>query len=362
MKIEDLLIVDPVDGEYTGSVKIGKGKIVDIRRYHCTPKAILMPGFVDVHTHGQYGIDTMSAKAENFEEWAKRNFEQGVTTFLPTTVSASFEDILKVEDALAKLPSSIAGLHLEGPFISKEKKGAQNPEHIISVTNGFEQILRYPVKIITAAPEIDGFNRLVGICRKKGIVVSIGHSMATYSVLRRAFEMGIDRITHFPNALSTLHHRELGVTGSGLYLDFNLEIIADGIHSVPEFVDFVYRVKGADRLMLVTDSISATGLENGIYELGGLKLELKGKRAELVESRSLAGSTLLFNDAVKNFRKFTNCSLKELSKVSSYNSLLSLGITGLGRIKEGYTANLALLNEDLTVLKTIFKGEEVYNK
>ncbi|OAA32532.1 N-acetylglucosamine-6-phosphate deacetylase [Kosmotoga arenicorallina S304] len=362
MKLENILIVDPVDGEYTGSINIEDEEIVDIRRLECTPKAIVMPGFVDPHTHGQRGIDTMSAKPRDFEVWAELNFQQGVTSFLPTTVSSSFEALRKVLFNLQELPLSIVGVHLEGPFINPEKKGAQNPDFIYPFDERLESVLKNPVKLITAAPEIDGFKKLLELSESRKIKVSIGHSSATYKAMKTAFESGADRITHFPNALVPIHHRELGGMGSGLYLDFKLELIADGVHLAPEFVDLVYRIKGPDKIMLVTDSISAAGLEDGIYDLGGLDVEVRDGKCRLARDGSIAGSSLLFNNAVKNFKKFTGCNLMELSKVSSYNSIRELGIEKLGRIARGYFANLVVLDESLTVLKTFFKGIEVYKR
>ena len=362
MELEKALIVDPVDGEYTGSVTIGDEKIAEIRRFSCTPEVIVMPGFVDLHTHGQRGIDAMSASPQDFGKWAEMNFQQGVTTFLPTTVSASLENLQEVMQNLSQLPLSIAGLHLEGPFINSEKKGAQNPDFIYPFTERHEVVLKAPVKLITAAPEVKGFEKLLKVAKRRNIEVSIGHSGATYEAMKVAFEMGVRRVTHFPNALTPVHHRELGGTGAGLYLDFNLEMIVDGIHSVPEFVDLVYKVKGADKIMLITDSISAAGLEDGVYNLGGLEVEVIDGKCKLTSNGSIAGSTLLFNDAIKNFKNFTGCSLVELSKVSSYNALKNLDVGKLGRIKEGYIANLVVLDEQLSVLKTLFKGEEVYSK
>ena len=176
-----------------------------------------------------------------------------------------------------------------------------------------------------------------------------------------AFDLGIKKITHFPNALTPLHHREIGGTGSGLYFDFSLEMIVDGIHSSPEFVNLIYRIKGADRIFLITDSMAAAGMPNGKYELGGLDVFVKDGKAVL-DNGALAGSTLLFKNAVKNFSKFTNCTYQELTKVSSYNSLKQMKMTDeLGLIQEGYKANLVLLDMDLNLKQTIFDGEVVYS-
>ncbi|MFO7881050.1 MAG: N-acetylglucosamine-6-phosphate deacetylase [Kosmotogaceae bacterium] len=363
MKIESVLIADPEKGSFTGEVYIEDKKISKVNRKEVEPNFILMPGFVDLHTHAQKGIDTMYATKDEFRQWALNNFEQGVTTFLPTTVSTSLENIEKIIERIKELPLSISGLHLEGPFVNPKKKGAQN-ERFIFPSEGHElnNILREPVKLITAAPEEKGFEKLYNECSRKGIIVSLGHSAGDYVEYKKAYDMGVRKITHFPNALTQLHHREIGGTGSALYLDFNIEMIVDGIHSVPEFVDLTYRIKGADKIHLITDSMAAAGMPEGQYELGGLEVFVKNKKATL-EDGSIAGSTLLFKDAVKNFETFTNCSLRELVRVSSYNSLKSLGMTReLGRIEEGYTANLVLLDNNYNLKQTVFEGEVVYSE
>ncbi|MFW6121364.1 MAG: N-acetylglucosamine-6-phosphate deacetylase, partial [Petrotogales bacterium] len=322
-----------------------------------------MPGFVDLHTHAQKGIDTMYANKDDFKQWAMNNFEQGVTTFLPTTVSTSLENIEKIIDRVKELPLSITGLHLEGPFVNSKKKGAQNDKYIFpSEGQELGKILREPVKLITAAPEEKGFEKLYKECNEKGIIVSLGHSAGGYIEFKKAYDMGVRKITHFPNALTKIHHREIGGTGSSLYLDFDIEMIVDGIHTVPEFIDLTYRIKGADKIYLITDSMAAAGMPEGQYELGGLEVFVKNKKATL-EDGSIAGSTLLFKDAVKNFATFTNCSLQELVKVSSYNSLKSLGMTDeVGFIEEGYTANLVLLDKNYNLKQTLFEGEVVFSE
>jgi N-acetylglucosamine-6-phosphate deacetylase len=363
MIFKNVLIVDPVKGSFTGDVYIENNIISRVDRNEVDHDYILMPGFVDLHTHAQKGIDTMYAKQEDYVQWAKNNFEEGVTTFLPTTVSTSLENIEKIIERIKELPLSIAGLHLEGPFVNPKKKGAQNEKYIFpSEGHDLSRILKEPVKLITAAPEEKGFNTLYKECSKKGIIISLGHSAGDYVEFKNAYDLGVRKITHFPNALTQLHHREIGGTGSALYLDFDIEMIVDGIHSVPEFVDLTYRFKGADKIYLITDSMAAAGMSEGQYELGGLEVTVKNNKATLKDG-SIAGSTLLFKNAVKNFATFTNCSLQELAKVSSYNSLKSLGmIDEVGLIEEGFIANLVLLDGNYNLKQTIFEGDIVYSE
>ncbi|MDK2954300.1 N-acetylglucosamine-6-phosphate deacetylase [Kosmotoga sp. DU53] len=361
MLIERVLIVDPVDGEYTGSVQFGE-KIERIMKKETDYDYILMPGFIDPHTHGLVGIDTMEASKADYEKWINENFSRGVTHFLPTTVSASKADILHILKRFKGVRKSIGGLHLEGPFISIKKKGAQNPEHIRKPSlEELKEIITDSVRLITMAPEVEGFYEVLPYLTERDVRVSIGHSNAVFEDMAKAFQNNVRRITHFPNGLRALHHRELGVVGGALYLDFTIELIVDGVHSSPEFVDFTYRIKGADKIILITDSISATGLKDGSYTLGGLDVKVVGGKATLADG-TLAGSTLTFDNAVKNFHRFTHCTLKELAMVSSYNAARDLGIDDEGRIKEGYRANFVLLDKELNVVKTVFEGNVVYKK
>jgi N-acetylglucosamine-6-phosphate deacetylase len=362
MIFDKVLIVDPVRGNMTGRVEIENHIISAVVPQNGDPDFILMPGFVDLHTHAQKGIDTMYAGQEEYIQWAQNNFEQGVTTFLPTTVSASIETLEKILGKADRLPLSIDGIHLEGPFINPVKKGAQNAAFIFpSKRRDLSRIIKAPVKLITAAPEVDGFDTLYEVCLQEDVTVSLGHSTAGYTEMKHAYEMGVRKITHFPNALTPLLHREIGATGAGLYMDFDIEMIVDGIHTSPEFVDLVYRIKGADRIFLITDSMAAAGMPDGEYELGGLTVYVNGGKAVLKDG-TLAGSTLLFIDGVRNFHRYTRCSYEELVKVSSWNSLKQLKRDDtVGRIEEGYLANLVLLDKNLRLLKTVFQGELVYS-
>jgi len=365
-KIGNILIVDPIKGEFVGNVLVDGGRIESvIPKNSDVYKYIAMPGFIDLHTHGCIGKDTMRLSAEDLEGWEKFLYSQGVTAFLPTTVSAKKEDMLRVskfvdEYVHERAYTSVYGIHYEGPYINIEKKGAQNSDMIrAATTEEIREVISSVVKLITMAPEVEGFYDVLTVLKENKTVVSLGHTNAGFKDMRRAFLYGVNRITHFPNAIKGLHHRELGGVGAGLYLDFEIEMIVDGIHLAPEFVDMIYRIKGADKIMLITDSIDAAGLEDGKYNLGGLDVTVKNGKATLPDG-TLAGSTLLFNKAIKNFKKFTNCSLRELAKVSSYNAARNLAIEDVARIEEGYKANIVLLDKELNVIRTYLNGETVY--
>ncbi|PLV56922.1 N-acetylglucosamine-6-phosphate deacetylase [Thermotoga sp. SG1] len=362
MVLERVLIVDPVDGEFTGDVEVSDGIISHIRKRECTPKRILMPGFVDPHIHGVMGADTMNCDFEKMEEFL---YSQGVTTFLATTVSTSLEkmkEILeKAKDYIFKNPkTSLFGVHIEGPYIAKEKKGAHSERYIRPPSKEELKKIDFPAKMLTFAPEIRGSEILLELLRR-GITLSAGHSNATFEEFMKFYREGVKRITHFPNALRILHHREIGITGAGLLLDdVKVELICDGVHLSKEMVKLVYRIKGASGIILITDSISAAGLKEGTTTLGDLVVKVK-EGVPRLEDGTLAGSTLFFSNAVKNFQRFTGASLKELAIVSSYNSCLELGLADRGRIKEGMKADLVLLDEDLNVVMTVKNGGTVFS-
>lgn len=351
MILENVLLVSPTEREFVCDIEIENGMIVNIKKKDTSWKYILFPGFVDTHTHGYMGIDCMYASSKDFENWASLLEKEGVTYLFPTTVSASKDSIEKViyEFKNAKHPS-LSGIHLEGPFINKEKAGAQNKEFITSFSREKLPKNLDSVKIITAAPEIEGFEKLYSFSLHKKIKLSIGHSNAKFNEFKFWYNKGINRITHFPNALSQFHHREVGAIGAAILLDFYVELIVDGIHLSPEFVKFVYKTIGPSRIILITDSISAAGLSDGRYDLFGLEVNFKNNEARL-SNGTLAGSTLTFSNAVKKFAKITGCSLHELSLVSSYNALKNLGYEI--KIQPGERAKFVLVDQDLNIVKTI---------
>ena len=369
MILDSILMVDPLEGEFTGSLEIEDGKISRVSKKKRSWSFIVIPGFFDPHVHGSFGADTMDLSKKSLEKMEEFFYAQGVTSFLPTTVSCSLEDMLKALDVVEEYMNgrdvtSVLGVHLEGPYISPEKVGAQNPEYVRKPSEKEINALleRDVLRLITMAPEIEGFSEYSKTLMNKGVVISMGHSNAKFEHVKKAYDMGVKRITHFPNALRPLHHREIGITGAGLYFDdIVLELICDGVHLSPQMVKLVYKTKGADRIILITDAISAAGLKDGVYELGGLRVFVENGVARL-SNGSLAGSTLTFINAVRNFRKFTGASLKELTRVSSYNAILNLSIENLGRIKEGYIADLVVLDRDLNLIATVKRGEVVYGK
>lgn len=367
MDLMKVLIVDPIDGEYVADLQTEGERITRIERVNGDFTDILMPGFADVHTHGAFGVNSMTMDYEDLQRWEKELYREGITYFLPTTVSAYADEMNKVHEVVSNYIeknslTSVSGIHLEGPYINVAKKGSQNPSRIRPATaEELNSLSLENALLITMAPEIEGFEEALPILKKNGVVVSLGHTDAKFEDMNRASVLGINRMTHFPNGMNTLHHREIGCVGAGLLLDMMLEMISDGIHSSPDFVKLVYKLKGPSKIILITDSIDATGLEDGKYDLGGLEVRVINGRATLKDG-TIAGSTLKFSQGVRNFQEWTNCSLKELAAVSSFNALRNLGIDDRGRIASGYFADFVLLDKKLEVKETVLSGQTVFRR
>ncbi|KQL35341.1 N-acetylglucosamine-6-phosphate deacetylase [Psychrobacillus sp. FJAT-21963] len=332
---------------------------------------IVFPGFIDMHIHGSAGFDTMDATEEALRGMARSLVKEGTTSFLPTTMTQTTNAI---ETALKNIASFVSktdeaevlGIHVEGPYISPKRAGAQPLEYIIEPT--FEQFDRWQllsnnrIKQITIAPEVTGGLEFVETASSQGIVVSIGHSDASSEEVEKAVKLGVKQATHLYNQMRPFHHREPGVVGSALILDeIKTELIVDFIHCHPNAVKLAYRLKGASGIILITDAMRAKGLPNGSYDLGGQMVSVTEKGAHL-SNGALAGSMLTMDQAIRHFRQATNCSFTELVSMSSTNAAKQLKLSNKGSIAEGLDADLVLLNKDLHVQITICRGQIVFEK
>ncbi|WP_246943411.1 N-acetylglucosamine-6-phosphate deacetylase [Bacillus pinisoli] len=334
---------------------------------------ILIPGMIDIHIHGTGGVDVMDGHKEALETMATYLPKEGTTSFLATTMTEKVEDIKNSLHHLADYINTQAtsgmaemlGIHLEGPFISTMRSGAQSKTHIIPPTIPlFEELQRAAkgtIKITTLAPEVDGGNNLIQYLKKAQVITSIGHSDATYNQVLQAVQDGATHITHMYNGMRGLHHREPGVVGAALLNDkLTLEIIADGIHSHPEMVRMAYLMKPKDKLILITDSISAKCLHPGTYKLGKQEVIVDEKTATLGDG-TIAGSLLKMNEAARNFLGFTNCSLEEIIQFTSENPAKHLNIFDRkGSIDEGKDADFVLINSNFEVFMTCCRGKIAY--
>ena len=325
--------------------------------------AYLSPGFINIHIHGAGGMDTMDATIESLAKISKSIIKDGVTSYLPTTMTMKIDNIFKALKNIKKYlekstaGAQVIGVHLEGPFISEEKKGAQPEEYIINPSPDLFNDYLDIIKIMTLAVEKEGAFELIEKIHKKGIVSSLGHSEAEYEEVMEAQSCGLSLITHLYNAMTGLHHRKPGVVGAALNSELSCEIIADGIHIDPAVLELTAKIKTADQLILVTDSMEASGLEAGEYCFGGQKVKVENGSARL-EDGTLAGSVLTMDQAVRNMLKFSNLELEEVIKMATLNPARLLNMDyKIGQIKVGLQADFVLLDKNLTVKDVYLKGQ-----
>ncbi len=333
---------------------------------------VVVPGFIDEHVHGAAGSDAMDGTMEDLGKIANALASEGTTAFLATTMTQSPENItkaLKAVKAYRELsPESgaeILGVHLEGPFISKNFVGAQPIEYVakpsVEVFKKYQDASGDCVRIVTLAPEVEGSTELIKYLVSQNIVASIGHTNATYADVKKAVEAGATNLTHTYNAMKPLHHREVGTVGSGLLFDeLNCECICDGIHVSGPAIQLLHKNKPADKMTLITDAMRAKHMPDGVSELGGQVVIVKNGEARL-ENGTLAGSVLKMNNAVKNVMKFLNLPLEEVVKLASQNPAKNLGVFDqMGSIKEGKRADFVILDKDLNVVQTVRNGKVIY--
>ncbi|UOR10390.1 N-acetylglucosamine-6-phosphate deacetylase [Halobacillus amylolyticus] len=335
----------------------------------------IVPGFIDVHIHGADGHDVMDASKEALAGMAARLPEEGTTSFLATTMTQSKQNISRAVKTVGEYmkrqkaagQSEILGVHLEGPFISQEKAGAQPLEHIVPPS--IEQFDRWQeesdanIRLVTLAPEAPGGIELIKYLSTNGIVASIGHSSATFDQVTEAVQSGARHITHLYNQMSGLHHREPGIVGSAFLNEkLMVEMIVDHVHARPEAVQLAYQHTKADRTILITDAMRAKCLPEGTYDLGGQNVNVEGNEARLPDG-TLAGSILTLEQAVSNMKQNTNLKIEDLVRITSTNAARQLGVEGRkGSIAVGKDADLVLLDEDFNVVMTVCRGVVTHDR
>lgn len=325
------------------------------------------PGFIDLQVNGGAGYNFEDAPAEGIQKIISFYVSHGTTALLPTTVTAPLGKIRATLERIREVEHpAIIGMHIEGPFISPKRKGAQNPQYILepSLEKFNELVKGYEgfIKIVTIAPELAGAEELIARIKEIGAIPSLGHSDATYEETLKALDEGVNLFTHVFNAMRGVHHREPGAVGAALESDAMVELIVDGIHVHPAAVRLLLKAKGIDNICLITDGISAAGLADGKYGIGGLKVFVQDGVARLADG-TLAGSTLTMDRAVQNFTNFTGCSLPEAVRAASLNPARLLRIADRkGSLEEGKDADLVIFDEDFNVHYTIIGGEIVYSR
>ena len=333
---------------------------------------MLMPGFVDIHSHGRSGHDFCDATDDAFSVIGRDKLKDGVTGFLATGLTRPEEELAELCSAAERYKrrcegATCLGVHLEGPFFNLEMAGAQNPAYIrlpdAGLVRRLDAVSR--VKKVSLAPELDGAEDCIRELSAMGIVSSGGHSAADYAAFERARAAGMTHLTHFCNAMMPIHHlRPTMVTGGLLADDVFVEIITDGVHLSDPMIRLIAKAKGPDRVMVITDSMCAAGEPDGIYSLGGLRVKVEKGRATLADVpydpkavvSNVAGSVALYCDCFRRFVRVTGWPLHEAVKAAGYNQLRSLGITDRGEIAPGQIADIVLVDSDLVPRATFAQG------
>ena len=361
--IEDGSIVfgDKIEAISDGNEIVQNAEVVDLQG------ATVIPGLIDLHIHGYLGADASDGEVAGVEKMAVGIAKNGVTAFLPTTMTLSYAELEKAFDSIRQAKENgtvggaeILGVHAEGPFINPAKCGAQPKEYAVTPDAEFVEKHSDIIKILTFAPEMDADHAVIRrIKEKTDVVISIGHTAAVYDEAMASFDAGISHTTHLFNAMTTLNHRAPGVVGAALTCPcVSCELICDTFHIHPALFSMVHKLKGP-KFNLITDCMRAGGLPDGVYELGGQTVYVNGIRC-LLSDGVIAGSVLKLNEAVRNAHKY-GLTLSEAVNAASLNPAMAIGVDGeRGSLTVGKRADIAVCDGEFNIRKVYRGGNEIY--
>lgn len=361
-----------------GSLLVKNGKIAEISDDNKVyddeltidaSNQLLIPGMVDVHIHGAKGFDMMDGTTKSIQEVSKQCARTGCTSFLATSVTSSLPALEKMIDAVIEVRgneqgAAIAGIHLEGPYLNEKRKGMQNPAYFREPSiKEMESLIDQAdslIKMVTIAPELKGGINLVKYLSDKEVIVAIAHSDATYEEAKQAFQEGASHVTHCFNAMSPIHHRKPGIVTAAFEEEqVSLQAIVDNVHLHPAIVRLMHRIKGPEKLVLITDALQAMGLGDGEYHFGGHQVTVKNGIATL-DDGTLASSTVMMNEALKNTID-NGISLIDAVRMASTTPARLLNMEYSGEIKEDFKADLVLLTDTFEVVWTMKDGEIIFS-
>ncbi|MCI8549949.1 MAG: N-acetylglucosamine-6-phosphate deacetylase [Lachnospiraceae bacterium] len=357
---------------------IRDGKIESVLPYNTHPaekdwgNKRVLPGFLDIHTHGAYGFDTNDGEPEGLRNWIKRLPEEGVTAFLPTTVTGEKEVLVKALKNVAAVAeegcagAEILGIHLEGPYLASAYRGAQPEGAIVKASveefKEYQSVSKGMIRYVTLAPECDEGFALTKYCTKTGVAVSMGHSGASYEQAVMAVANGAVSMTHVYNGMTGYHHRKPGMVGAAFRLrDLYGEVICDGIHSHPAALNNFFQAKGRNYGIMVSDSLEAKGCPpGGSYSLGGQQVELDAQgTARIAGAETIAGSTLKINEGLRILVEEAMVPFDVAVNSCTVNPARCIGIDRRkGKLAAGYDADLVVLEDDYSVVETYCRGEK----
>lgn len=337
-----------------------------------TSNYTVIPGFIDLHIHGANGYDAMDSNPKAIELMASSLVKEGTTGFLATTMTQSTDNIKHALQNISSymrrqnpLASRVLGIHLEGPFIHEDAAGAQPKNCIIkantTIFKMFEKAANNQIKKVSLAPDVDSSLELMDYLKQQQIVISLAHTKSNYNQVLSAIKHGASSITHMYNAMTPLHHRDIGMVGAALlHEELNAELIFDKIHVSVPAAKLLIKTKGVSGVSLITDSMRAKYLQEGIYDLGGQSVHIKAGEARLSDG-TLAGSILKMNEGYKHLVQDLGLTWVEASLISSLNPAIQLRLDHhIGSISVNKQANLVVLDDQFNVIKTIIEGKIVY--
>ena len=358
------------------SIGIKEGKIVEVKEFGYGDSYgdnYIIPGLIEIHTHGGLGFEVMDGTEKQYKKWLEFLPSTGVTSLLVSPYTASIDNMRECVSLLSntntdKVGSEVLGLHLEGPFLSRDHAGAMDTNYIIKPSiEIFNEIARDnddSVKLVTLAPELDTNYELTQYLASRNISVSAGHTALTYEDSIVASNLGLKSFTHTFNGMKGFHHRNIGTVGAAFLNDkLYTEVIVDGIHASFDAVKTLFKIKPKNKLIIITDSISVMGLEDGIYLLNGSTIEYKNNKAYLVGTEQLAGSTIRLIDCVKNAH--LECDLDIISSVNAatINPATLIGVNDRkGSIEIGKDADFCVIDKEVNLLATYCNGLLKYLK
>ena len=371
--VEGKGIITACVGVKDGKIEyIGNDASLITEPYEYSLGQVVVPGFIDEHIHGAAGADAMDGTKDALSKIANAIASEGTTSFLATTMTQSPENILNAMNAVKDYMSenatdgaAVLGVHLEGPFISVKHIGAQPLEYVakpdVKVFDEYYKASGNAIKIVSLAPEADGADELIKHLTSLGVTASAGHTDAGYEAIEKAIKIGLKNVTHTYNAQKALHHREIGTVGSAMLFDeLNAEAICDTIHLSVPAIKLLIKNKPHDKFTLITDSMRAKHLSDGISELGGQEVIVKNGEARLKDG-TLAGSILKMNDAVKNLVLKCGVLFTDAIDFATANPAKNLGVFyKIGSIKEGKNADFTVLDVDFNVHLTVRNGNVIF--
>lgn len=380
--IKNIDIYCPSEIIKNGSILINDGIISEISNYEIKSSSIiidgkgklLLPGFIDIHCNGGGGSMTIDNNLESIKKIVEAHARFGTTGVVLTTISVEESVLLNCIALIVKMSnknvngSKILGIHLEGPFLSIEKRGAHHKQFLKKIDRHFfdkvNEISEGKLKIFSLAPELDGALDLIEYIHKKGIVVGLAHSEATYEQTSNAIKKGLNLCVHLFNGMTAFSHKETGPIGAFLTTKNTfIEIISDGVHVLPPALDVVYKAKGANEIIIITDAVSPAGTDMKSFSILSKEIEVRGNSCYILNTNNLAGTALTMNMALKKFVESTSCTLHEAIKMTSLNPAKLLKIDNQkGSIEIGKDADLVLVDNNFEVYRTIIEGKTIYIK